>query len=83
MWTILQALGINRWLVYGILAVTLLSTLTIAALKFRADGIRSERAKQLQASLRNLQKEAKERARIEAMRSADARQQLRDKWASR
>lgn len=83
MWTFLQALGLNKWLVYGAIAASAVATLGVMYLNIRASGAQSEKNRQLVKTLTHYQQEVRERAHIEALRSDAARKQLRDKWSAR
>lgn len=83
MWTILQAIGLNKWIVYGSIALLILSSLGLTVMRIRANGAQSEKLRQAQEGLSRMQKETRERAKIESMSTAAARKRLRDKWSSR
>ena len=83
MWTILQAIGLNKWIVYGMAALAIGASITTIVLRIRANGAQSEKLRQAQEGLSRMQRETRERAKIESMSTAAARKRLRDKWSSR
>lgn len=68
---------------YGVLALTLIASLTGVVWKIRREGAQAERVKALNKSLTRMQQEARERAKLEAITTAAARKQLRDRWSAR
>lgn len=83
MLAVLQAVGLNKWLMYTLVVLTVLASLGGIVLTLKKSGANAEKAKQIQAGLSRMQKEALERARIESMRTADARKRLLDRWSTR
>ena len=83
MLTLLQAAGLNKWLAYGAVAASVLATLGVVYLRIRASGAQSERLDQAEKNLQRIRNDAKERAKIESITTAAARERLRDRWSSR
>jgi len=83
MLTVLQAVGLNKWVMYALVGLTVLASIGGIVLTLKKSGANAEKAKQIQAGLSRMQKEALERARIESMRTTDARKRLLERWSAR
>lgn len=83
MWLALQALGINKWIMYGTVALLLVTVVGTVYLTIKKSGADQERTKQLQDALKNLSQEVRHRQAIEAMKTSEARSKLKQRWSKR
>lgn len=83
MWLALQALGINKWIMYGTVALLLVTVVGTVYLTIKKSGADQERTKQLQDALKHLSQEVRHRQAIEAMKTSEARAKLKQRWSKR
>lgn len=76
------AISGNKLVSYIVLGTLALGAILAVFASVRSQGADKERSKQLADALSSLQKEAQRRAEIDALDSATARSQLRNKWSS-
>jgi ABC-type bacteriocin/lantibiotic exporter with double-glycine peptidase domain len=79
----LALLGLNKIWLYVALVCMVLAMIAGVYLSGRAAGNSAAKTKQLSDALKNLSLETKKRAAVEAMKSSDARAQLKKKWSKR
>lgn len=83
MWTVLNAFGVNKLLVYGGIALLIIGFVGSLFLVVRKAGADGERAKQLTDALKTLGQEVRHRQKVEAMRTSEAKAKLKQRWSTR
>lgn len=84
MWTTLglvwKASGLNKLWPYLAVGLIVTASLVVAYTQGRSAGSASAKGKQLEDSLKRLQREAEARAEIQSIDSSIARKRLRERW---
>jgi preprotein translocase subunit SecF len=83
MTSVLEFIGVNKWIQYAILGIVIVSGIAIAFAKSRATGAKLERLNTLEKQLEQSAKEHKIRAEIESASTDIVRQRLRQRWLKR
>lgn len=76
----LNAIGVNKWIAYGLGIFAILGSLSVIYLKIKGSGADKEKLKQAEASLERMQKNAQIRARVESATTDSARSVLKNKY---
>jgi hypothetical protein len=79
----LALLGLNKLWTYLLLALAVSALIVALVATVFMQGRKSAQVDAVVRSMKSLQASHKERAKVEAMRSSEARQRLKDRWSSR
>lgn len=86
MWALLAATwnltGLNKLWPYLLVIAAAIAIIVAAYTKGQSSGTSYAKMKQLNDSLNTRMKEAKDRAEVQSINTADARKRLRDRWSS-
>jgi hypothetical protein len=83
MTTVLEFIGVNKWIQYCILGAVILAAICIAFARSRATGAKLERLQALEKQIEQSAKEHTIRAEIESASTDIVRQRLRQRWLKR
>jgi uncharacterized membrane-anchored protein YhcB (DUF1043 family) len=81
--TILEFIGVNKWIQYVILGIVIVCGIAIAFARSRATGAKLERLQTLEKQLEQSVKENKIRVEIESASTDVVRNRLRQRWLKR
>lgn len=77
-----NAISGNKIVSWAVLTLGVVAAVVAAYTTVKSIGAEEQQSKQLKDALNSLQREYNERAKIESMRSIDARRQLRERWSA-